>query len=578
MGSTQEKENGLNRFFNKEDIEKEKNKILKGFYKDRLEVKTKKPLDFYDMIINIDSFSKKPEIVWKIETKSEVKNENFEIVNDKNNKEENENKNEIKDNQEKQKEEKIEPKETKKNLYDDNNTVIGVIGLGNVGKSYLLSLFTGEDLPTGYSIHTKGISIKKKGKLIILDSEGMEAPLTKSNISKDLYKMDDFANKEINESDSLIQTIARDKKAVELFIQDFIIEKSNILFIVVGQLTLTEQKLINRITNETNKDLIFVIHNLKDLYTKEQINDYINNTFKKNMFFNDLSEHEYKGEKEKSIEKEDENNSLKEFDKYYIDKPRNNSGKGSLHLIMASNVNESQAYPYNKTAVDFVRSEISAYNKGKKFDVIEELKKFLIKKSEKFAESEEINKIPFTKEDISLEEKDGIKYMKIKNKTKLKKCLINQLGFSSFYGTLFSPNYICYLDKDKDNSQTFVIEINACGQGFSFDNIKRDEITEESHKIIISIIGKKKLREYNIVETMGCSTMDSGNFRIDIVLDGNKFKFKNANVIKKKGKGIIKFIYQLLNKEEITQAETKEINFKEKEKPKDKKKEKPKEK
>lgn len=232
MGSTQEKENGLNRFFNKEDIEKEKNKILKGFYKDRLEVKTKKPLDFYDMIINIDSFSKKPEIIWKIETKSEVKNENFEFVNDKNNKEENENKNEIKDNQEKEKEEKIEPKETKKILYDDNNTVIGVIGLGNVGKSYLLSLFTGEDLPTGYSIHTKGISIKKKGKLIILDSEGMEAPLTKSNISKDLYKMDDFANKEINESDSLIQTIARDKKAVELFIQDFIIEKSDILFIV----------------------------------------------------------------------------------------------------------------------------------------------------------------------------------------------------------------------------------------------------------------------------------------------------------------------------------------------------------
>ena len=78
--------------------------------------------------------------------------------------------------------------------------MIGVIGLGNVGKSYLLSLFLGEDLPTGDSIHTKGISIKKSDKLIILDSEGMEAPLTKSNISKDLYKMDDFANKEINES------------------------------------------------------------------------------------------------------------------------------------------------------------------------------------------------------------------------------------------------------------------------------------------------------------------------------------------------------------------------------------------
>jgi len=52
-----------------------------------------------------------------------------------------------------------------------------------------------------------------------------------------------YVEKKVNDSDELIQTIAKDKKAVELFIQDFIIEKSNILFIVVGQLlTLTEQK------------------------------------------------------------------------------------------------------------------------------------------------------------------------------------------------------------------------------------------------------------------------------------------------------------------------------------------------
>ena len=62
--------------------------------------------------------------------------------------------------------------------------------------------------------------------------------------------------------------IAKDKKTVELFIQDFINEKSSILFIIVGQLTLTEQKLINRIVNETNKRIIIVIHNLRNLYSK----------------------------------------------------------------------------------------------------------------------------------------------------------------------------------------------------------------------------------------------------------------------------------------------------------------------
>jgi hypothetical protein len=45
---------------------------------------------------------------------------------------------------------------------------------------------------------------------------------------------------------------------------------------------LSEQKLINRVVNETNNNTIFVIHNLKNLYSKDQIENYIENTFKKN--------------------------------------------------------------------------------------------------------------------------------------------------------------------------------------------------------------------------------------------------------------------------------------------------------
>ena len=123
---------------------------------------------------------------------------------------------------------------------------------------------------------------------------------------------------------------------------------------------------------------------------------------KKNIFFNEIKEYEYKGAKFNHFENEEEKAILKEYDKYYIEKPTDESKKGILHLIMASNVKESEAYYYNKTAVDFIRSEISAYNKGKKFDILEELKQFLLKKSEKFAESEESNKLPFTKDDVSI--------------------------------------------------------------------------------------------------------------------------------------------------------------------------------
>lgn len=263
------------------------------------------------------------------------------------------------------------------NIIEENSIVIGVIGLGNVGKSFLLSLFMKEELPMGDSMHTKGISIKKNDKIIILDSEGAEAPLTKYNVSKDLYE-GDLHKKDINESDNLIQIMAKDKKAVELFIQDFIIEKSNILFIVVGQMTLSQQKLINRVVNETNNNTIFVIHNLKNLYSKEQIENYIENTFKKNIFLNFKKFSKQKYKNKKTIE----------FNYYFVESYLTNEKleKTVVHLIMASNLENSQANTYNKTVVDYVRNEIFTYNETKNFNLIEEIKNFVIRKGEKYTE------------------------------------------------------------------------------------------------------------------------------------------------------------------------------------------------
>lgn len=535
------------------------NEILKGSYKDRFKVEDKDPLKFYDMIINIDSFSKKPEIIWKIETKQNVKISD-DIFEQK--KEEDsinyDNVNIIENNEDKIKKESEGKEIHNTDINDDNIIVIGVIGLGNVGKSYLLSLFTGEELPTGDSIHTKGISAKKINKLLILDSEGVEAPLTKRNISQDLYPKENILNKEINESDILIQTIAKDKRAVELFIQDFIIDKSSILVIVVGQLTLTEQKLINRIVNQTNKNLIFVIHNLKNLYSKDQINNYIENTLKKNIFLNfeTFSEQNYKINK----------NINGEFNKYYVEtfKINENSEKKVVHLIMASNVKESEAYYFNKTVVDYVRAEISSYNEGKNFNLIEELKQFLIKKADKYAESKDSFKPPFSMKDIRIEKEGNFDCIKIKNDSILKRCLINQLGFSSFYGTLYSPNYICYFDENNNNEKEkkLVIEINLCGKSYEINAPKREEIPDEGNKTIISITGTKKLKEYKNIEVLEGSTMDSGNFRIDIILDSNKYKFKpDSKVKKEKKKGVVRFIYTLLNDDNEDGSEMKALNF-----------------
>ena len=327
-------------------------------------------------------------------------------------------------------------------------------------------------------------------------------------------------------------------------------------------MTLSEQKLINRVVNETNNNTIFVIHNLKNLYSKEQIENYIENTFKKNIFLNFKKFSKQKYKNKKTIE----------FNYYFVESYLTNEKleKTVVHLIMASNLENSQAYIYNKTVVDYVRNEIFTYNETKNFNLIEEIKNFVIRKGEKYTEgiNEKGFKVPFTENDISIEKKNDIVFLKIKNNTRLKKCLINELGFSSFYGALYSPNYVCYLEDEKENEKEkkFVIEINLCGkekESFTLDNPKREEINEEGHKTVISITGSKKIREFKNFEKLECSTIDEGNFRIDIILDMNKYKFKpKAKVIKKKKKGIVKYIYSLLNDDnDKNNFEMKPLNF-----------------
>ena len=68
--------------------------------------------------------------------------------------------------------------EQKKN---ENLTVVAVIGNKNRGKSYILQKISGKKLPLGYSVTTKGISIKypdnMNQNIILLDSAGFEVPL-----------------------------------------------------------------------------------------------------------------------------------------------------------------------------------------------------------------------------------------------------------------------------------------------------------------------------------------------------------------------------------------------------------------
>ena len=207
----------------------------------------------------------------------------------------------------------------KKNYFDYKDskfTKIGVIGSENRGKSTILSDFSKIELPTGVSIKTEGLSIKypelsefKNRKIILLDSAGLETPILKTeNIPNEENQQDNIneekksikienggedikhENKKENVH-AIFENKSRDIIQLELFLQNFIIKYSDILILILGKLTINEQKLLLKVNSHikslNRKEPLIVIHNLKEFETLNQINDYVENILKKilNIFF-----------------------------------------------------------------------------------------------------------------------------------------------------------------------------------------------------------------------------------------------------------------------------------------------------
>ena len=301
-----------------------------------------------------------------------------------------------------------------------NSTIVGVIGHANKGKSYILSKISNEELPRGYSVSTKGISVKYSKieirPLIILDSAGSETPLIQNNYTQNINI------KNYNDEIEIISELARDKIATQNFIQDFIHFYSNILIIVVGQLTSDDQKLINRIkSNNRNKKTIFIIHNLMFIETIKNVEIIIKDTIEKSITFNKLSKRNIIGEND-----DGQNNY------YYLEGIDDKST--IVHLIMAREGTEAGKY-YNQSTIDFLKKQIITETITKNFDIIESFKEYLSMSSGTYMENPiEINDIEY----------DNIE-KKIKIQTEeeiiIKKCFINEIGILNFYGKVIEPSY-----------------------------------------------------------------------------------------------------------------------------------------
>ena len=460
---------------------------------------------------------------------------------------------------------------------EDDLIRIGVIGNSNKGKSFILSKISKINLPSRTSIKTEGLSIKypelekfKDRKIVLLDSAGLETPVLKNaNLNETYLKDNDningnektenkhdnikYENNETNEKNEkqkiinedeektenknddrinkeLFKEKSREKLITELFLQNYIINNSDILILVVGILTYSEQKLLNRIKTEIikykiNKPL-FIIHNLMTFVEKKEVENYINNCLLRSATFELKKGHKI-------------STNLKEIHgDYFYEK---NSNPKIFHLIFANEGSDAGKY-YNEFTLNFIENKYQDVTDLKPFNIIQSVTKKFIELSKEIIEKID-DKNLLNIEDI-ISEENAIKEKKIKlikpQKIILKRCLIDELGFSNLKGNGFEPNYNYY---KKDNK--IIIRVEVPGNS----NIS-SKIEYSGEYSIIRLTGIKRPDKEPKLEDNLYNTREFGDFVLDIPLKTEDFNVKNIKPIKEEKKGIIILEYECEHKSE----------------------------
>ena len=445
---------------------------------------------------------------------------------------------------------KVKSTEKGKTLYEKmkNEPIVkvGVVGLRNKGKSWLLQKFLNKTLPKGTSIKTEGLSIKYPNEddiknnrnYILLDSAGTEEPLLDSD--KKLMKMNQ------DEALNQLEMIAKDKTLTELFLQKFIIEASDILLLVVGVLTYSEQKLLNKIQKMLKQKKgykkLFIIHNLQNFIEEKQIEEYLDEYLKHSATFS-LKETIFTQTNKNNL---DLNKNTKFFFETYHKDKEEDSSLQVFHLIMANEFSKAGEY-YNNFAIYFLNEQLNSFTNIKSFPVIEKIKDHFINFSEEAFEN------PIKESEINISNDLTIQ-LKPEKKIVFKKCFIDEMGFSNFFGSGFEPNYCVIKDDDKIS-----IIFEASG--------KVTKITPDCHitkdgNLIFSINGNKEYKIFNTGENnvkIYENNIKQGNFNLNIKIPfNNEFKLENpdepdfvkGNTEKGSG-GIYIFSYNLYNKNKI---------------------------
>ena len=410
-----------------------------------------------------------------------------------------------------------------KNFKTQQVLRIGVIGNANKGKSFILSKISKMKLPSGMSIKTEGLSIKypdltggfNNRKIALLDSAGLETPVL----------VDDIKDNEKNE---IFKEKSREKLITELFLQNYIVNNSDILIVVVDSLSFSEQKLLLKVKKEMErakrKIPLYIIHNLKTFITIKQVEDYIQNTLLKSATF----------KLEKSHNINTKYNHISDIHCY--NEITQDKDQKIVHFIYA-NEGSPAGEKYNNFGLDYIEKAYQGIFGLQPFDVIESIKERYIKVSKDITEkteNENLSNDSFQSDDPYL--------IKLKDEKEiiLKKCLIDELGFSNFKANGFEPKYNIFC---KDNK--IIVRVEAPG---NCDLESKIEIQGEYN--VIKLYGeKRKDKEPENLDKNIFTSREIGPFSLEIPLKFSEYHLKAQAPKMDCKKGVYMVEYELVSYE-----------------------------
>ena len=445
--------------------------------------------------------------------------------------------------------------------------IIGVMGNRNKGKSFILQALSGASLQTGTTINTIGISIKYlENKYVLLDCAGSESPL-------------------LGENTNMLE-ISRDKLFTEAFLESYILRKSNVLLLVVGILSFSEQKLINKISKDLEKlkenksKNLIVIHNLQTYEEVADVEKYIDQILLKSASFNlKKDQTNFGNEKEESEFFYDVDNTLvKHFIYAKENSPAGNkynrntiNSIKSLYQISTS----KYAYDYKETIIEHfkymadkmydgslegkLKDEKESEEPNKEVKNNENIninandkKKIINKNNNNNNNSNNNSSITISnnshheKKEFNLIDKKFIKYsskLKYEGKEKLslQKMVIDELGISSFINNDFVPNHeMYYTDKEliinieSPEGTTLAVKRkkNKTGQDYPYCIEITAEKKEEPKKENVTYIKTKQFGKFHTLIPFSNVNYSIGRGEVDekSVVGWKTFKFPLTKV------------------------------------------------